>query len=331
MALIKRSNTWYVELTVGGKTVRKSTHTSDRSAAERIQELEREVIAKSNAAPTKRWSEASNQWLADNAGKRSAKDDERYAAFWSEAFGDLTLDKITHEKIREAIAPKMKETSGSTANRHLSFLRAVLNAAVVWGWIPVAVKYKRFPEPRGRVRFLTMAEVDKLLAELPEHLRLMTTFALATGQRQGAIRKLTWDAVQLDKGFCWIKPENSKNGRPICVPLNDQAAGVLRSCTGKHEKFVFVYNGAPLRNVNTRAWQKARRRAGIEDFRWHDLRHTWASHHAMNGTPLHALQAMGGWQDANMVQRYAHLSPESLRAHAGNGVYRDQKAVQERL
>lgn len=64
--------------------------------------------------------------------------------------------------------------------------------------------------------------------------------------------------------------------------------------------------------MNTKAWQAALRRAGIVDFRWHDLRHTWASWHVQNGTPVYVLKELGGWADMDMVQKYAHLSPNHL-------------------
>lgn len=71
-----------------------------------------------------------------------------------------------------------------------------------------------------------------------------------------------------------------------------------------------------LTQVNTKAWRAALKRAGIADFRWHDLRHTWASWHVQAGTPLHALQELGGWECAEMVRRYAHLSSEHLAVYA---------------
>jgi len=87
---------------------------------------------------------------------------------------------------------------------------------------------------------------------------------------------------------------------------------VIREQIGKCATHVFSYCGKPIRQVNTKAWRKALRRLGIEDFRWHDLRHTWASWHVQSGTPLHVLQELGGWETAEMVRRYAHLSSEHL-------------------
>jgi integrase len=68
--------------------------------------------------------------------------------------------------------------------------------------------------------------------------------------------------------------------------------------------------------VNTKAWKAALKRAGIENFRWHDLRHTWASWHAQAGTPLHVLQELGGWETTEMVRRYAHLGGDQLAEYA---------------
>ena len=75
---------------------------------------------------------------------------------------------------------------------------------------------------------------------------------------------------------------------------------------------MFTFNGKTVHQVNTKAWHKALKRVGIENFRWHDLRHTWASWHIQEGTPQHVLQELGGWSTPEMVQKYAHLSSEHL-------------------
>ncbi len=79
---------------------------------------------------------------------------------------------------------------------------------------------------------------------------------------------------------------------------------------------MFSFKGKPVKQVSTKAWYQALKRAGITDFRWHDLRHTWASWHVQQGTPLHALQELGGWESAEMVRRYAHLSADHLAPYA---------------
>jgi len=90
----------------------------------------------------------------------------------------------------------------------------------------------------------------------------------------------------------------------------------LRQQIGGHHKRVFSYKGKPITKASTLAWRKALDRAGIEDFCWHGLRHTWASWHVQAGTPLNVLQELGGWSDYKMVLRYSHLAPEHLSEHA---------------
>lgn len=91
---------------------------------------------------------------------------------------------------------------------------------------------------------------------------------------------------------------------------------MIRLQIGKHERYVFTYKNKPVLKAGGNAWKKALDRAGITNFRWHDLRHTWASWHVQAGTPLNVLQELGGWSDYTMVLRYAHLAPEHLAEYA---------------
>ena len=98
--------------------------------------------------------------------------------------------------------------------------------------------------------------------------------------------------------------------------LNDTAMAVLKAQEGKHPVRVFTYRGKPLVNAYNFAWRHALKLAGIIDFRWHDLRHTWATWQRQAGTPTHELQRLGGWLTSSMVERYAHLAPDHLAASA---------------
>ena len=100
------------------------------------------------------------------------------------------------------------------------------------------------------------------------------------------------------------------------VPLNTDAVLLVRQRLGKHPTHVFSYRGKPITQVCTKVWYAALRNAGIEDFRWHDLRHTWASWLVQAGTPPFALQEMGGWSSAEMVRRYAYLAADHLAPFA---------------
>ena len=119
---------------------------------------------------------------------------------------------------------------------------------------------------------------------------------LATGLRAANVTGLQWSQVDLVRRLAWIHPDQAKARKAIPVPLNAEAVSLVRKRIGKHPTHVFSFRGKPITQVSTKAWYAALERAGIEDFRWHDLRHTWASWHVQNGTPLFALQELGGWE-----------------------------------
>jgi integrase len=122
--------------------------------------------------------------------------------------------------------------------------------------------------------------------------------------------------VDLVRRLAWVHPDQAKARKAIAVPLNTEAAAIVRRQVGKHPTHVFCYRGRSIRQVSTKAWYQALERAGISDFRWHDLRHTWASWHVQNGTPMFALQELGGWESAEMVRCYAHLAADHLAPFA---------------
>ena len=166
-------------------------------------------------------------------------------------------------------------------------------------------------EPKRRIRFLTREEADRLIANCPEHLRPVVRYALATGCRMSEILRLEWPRVDFGRRVAWLDPGTTKNGEGRGIPLNNEAVLALRSVIGVHERWCFTYQGRPMTVVGS-AWERSLRRAGIENFRFHDLRHTWASWHVMNGTSLQELMELGGWKSFEMVLRYAHLAPEHL-------------------
>ena len=118
--------------------------------------------------------------------------------------------------------------------------------------------------------------------------------------------------VDLERRHAGINADEHQNGKPHAVPLNAAALGVLEQQKGLHPTNVFVYAGKPIANVSTKAWWAALERCDIENFRWYDLPHTWASWHRQEGTPTHELQRPGGWKTMAMVARYAHVAPEAL-------------------
>ena len=208
-------------------------------------------------------------------------------------------------------------TSNATVNRTLELLRAILRKSVNdWEWLERAPHIRMLPEPTRRIRFLTREEAQRLLAELPEHLADMAAFSLSTGLRASNVTGLQWSQVDLVKQLAWVHADQAKARKAIPVPLNAEAVVLVRKRLGRHATHVFSYHGVPITQVSTKAWYAALKRAGISNFRWHDLRHTWASWHVQSGTPLFALQELGGWESAEMVRRYAHLAADHLAPYA---------------
>jgi integrase len=171
------------------------------------------------------------------------------------------------------------------------------------------------------------------MAELPPHLADFAALTLATGLRQRNASFLIWAQVDLERGMAWIHADQSKSGRAFPVPLNEDAVEVLEKWIGEHPIFVITYHGQPVARTTTKAWYAALKRAGIEDFRWHDLRHTWASWHVQSGTSLAELQELGGWSCHEMVLCYAHLGGEHLKRAASRieGTNRTQRARREKM
>ena len=167
-----------------------------------------------------------------------------------------------------------------------------------------------------RTRWIKPEQVATLLNERLPHQRELTLFALATGLRQANVQFLRWEQVDLDRRTMWIYGDHAKGDEDIRVSLSSIAVEILQRQVGWQKEFVFTRQGNPIMEVNTKSWRKAVLRAGITNFRWHDLRHTWASWLVQNGTPLYALQEMGGWKSMEMVRRYAHLAPAHLAPHA---------------
>jgi integrase len=176
-----------------------------------------------------------------------------------------------------------------------------------------------FKEPTRRIRWLTREQAGRLLDALPQYLKFPAQFSLATGLRQGNVLELEWSQVDLQRQVAWVHPDQAKARKAIPVPLNDEALEAIREQIGKHEKYIFVgAKGERIHGVGSKPWKQALKKSNITDFRWHDLRHTWASWHVQAGTPLHVLQELGGWESASMVRRYAHLAPDHLKGYADN-------------
>lgn len=265
------------------------------------------------------WNQAAIRWLRETSHKVDHKNDIARLRWLDKFFADFFLDQITRDVVELVIDAKLLEASASTVNRYLAMIRSILRMACDhWEWIQRVPRIRMLREPKRRVRWLKPEEASNLLRELPPHLRAMAVFSLATGLRQRNVSYLRWDQVDLGRGMAWIYADQTKARTAIAVPLTDHAIAIIRAQIGINPEWVFTYKGKPVDRTSTKAWKSALKRAGIENFRWHDLRHTWASWHAQNGTTMQQLMELGGWASMEMVLRYAHFSGEHLKAAARN-------------
>jgi integrase len=324
MSLTKRGSVWWIDFaSPSGERLRRSAATGNKAQAQELHDkLKGEVwrLQKLGDRPRRIWQDAAVRWLREQAHKASLEDDKQKLRWLDRYLANRELESINRALIDAITEAKRAEGwSNATVNRMLALVRAVLRKCVRdWEWVDRAPAVRLLKEPTRRIRFLSRHQARALLRELPPHLRSMATFTLATGLRAANVTGLTWEQVDLSRKLAWIHPDQAKARKAIAVPLNDTAMEVVRTQRGRHPLHVFTYEGKPIKQVSTRAWYKALERAGIEDFRWHDLRHTWASWHVQGGTPLFALQELAGWETEKMVRRYAHLAAEHLAVYAGN-------------
>lgn len=259
--------------------------------------------------------------------------------WWKSQLGAYTLMHVTPSKIVECrdslksgATHQGEKRSPATVNRYLAALSHAFSIAVnEWGWLennPIS-KVSRLTETRGRVRFLSDGEREALLRACLEsdnrYLYPVVVLALSTGMRQGEILGLTWEFVDFRQGR--ITLTETKNDEIRVVPLVAKALEVLK----EHSKvrridtpLLFPGKTNALKPMNIRAsWKVALKVARIDDFRFHDLRHTAASYLAMNGASLAEIAEVLGHKTLQMVKRYSHLS----EAHTAGVVERMNKKI----
>lgn len=331
MSLYKRktSPNWQYKLYPpgGGTPVQGSTGTSNKEQAQEFHDRLKVDLwnqARLGRKPRHTWNDAVVRYVGERDGLPSLETSKTHLRWLDRHLSGVALadidrdriDAIALEKRREPVAVRTKRgvvatgraVSAGTVRRVIGVLKAVLNAAVEWEWLDRAPVTKRAKVVQKRIRWLSQAEAERLLAELPGHLAEMARFSLETGLRRSNVTGLQWSQVDIARRVAWIHPDQAKAKKAITV-LRRQLA--MKRAPGFADH-VFAYQGKPVYQTATSAWRKALARAGIRDFRWHDLRHTWASWHVQRGTPMQVLKELGGWETMEMVQRYAHLSADHL-------------------
>jgi integrase len=238
------------------------------------------------------------------------------------------LDAIRLSDLLSWQANKKTSVKSATINRYTAPLKAALNHAVALSLIeknPLdRLRSLKADDSTIVERYLTNDEYNRLLAALdapgiPLFMRPLVILATNTGIRKGGLLALTWGDIDLNGGNIIVRAESSKSGKQINLPLNTTAASALAAWklangSPAPEELVFkgVRSGEKMEHFNC-AWYRLLKAAGIENFRFHDTRHSYASRLVMNGVDLPTVQRLCGHSSISMTGRYAHLAPEGLR------------------
>jgi integrase len=260
------------------------------------------------------------EYLVYKAEKRSVGSDKRILeGRLLPAFGrDVNVRRLTAAAVAQYERRRLGQVSAYTVANELSVLRHLLRLAKRWGYVAAVPEITLPKKPEGRLRYLEADELARLLdacrASRNPYLATIVTLAVHTGMRKGEILGLEWARVDLSSARLTLY--RTKSGKPRGVPMN----GVVYDALIALEPDPVRRTGLLFRKSDDRAWGQIRRafesaltKAGIKAFRFHDLRHTAASHLIMRGASLRDVQEILGHADLKMTQRYAHLSPAHLR------------------
>jgi integrase len=328
MSIRQRGETWWIDFrTPSGERVRRSAETTDRKAAQEFHDRLKAQLWRENKLgdmPAKTFDQAAVRFLRHYIGQSYFDSKKAHIAYWRTHFGGWSLPDITSDVVEDSMPTHKAMTNGktkalmpATKNRYVGTLRTMLNMCVGWKWLDKAPKFTLLNEPKKRIRWITQAEARGLIDAISQDwLRDVVAFALATGGRMSEILGLQWSQVNAAQRTAWLEADETKSARARSVPLSEDALAVIRRRIGYDQRLVFTRGGKAIVDVDRRMFYKACESVGIESFRFHDLRHTWASWHVQAGTPLMVLKELGGWETIEMVQKYAHLGQSHLAAHA---------------
>ena len=324
--LRRRAGRWYVRFTLDGRQWERSTGETDRDKAlckiseivkQAVREIENGYTGKTKVVTT--LSELAKEYIPYAEAHKAKSTVEKEASKMKllvSAFGERKLTGITVRDIELYMQYRSKVVKPRTVNLELALLRHMLNKAVDWGYLKgnPAKRVKPFKEPPGRIRYLRRDEYDRLLSvcQLTPGLYEIVLTALETGMRKGELMSLTWDDVDLERGEITLK--QTKNNKLRTIPISDTLCPLLEELSSKRlSSLVFTRPDGTLYGDPYARFQIACKRACIEDFRFHDLRHTFASYLVMGGVDIRTVQELIGHRTITMTMRYSHLSRTHLR------------------
>ncbi len=331
--MFKRSGVWYTCIRYRGKKVQRSLGVrvgkkADMMLAQAIEAKIRTGVIEGSyfekpIGHNKTFKQLMEKFMKEHAPKVSIKMQESYDVslkHFIPFFGDSKLSSISRKTIsRYKVLRRDEGAAPATVNKELAMLSKAFSLAVEeWEWLkdkPFS-KIQREKMDNERDRWLTTDEESRLLKNCPGWLSEIVVFALNTGLRKDELLSLEWYRVDLERKTILIK--KTKNGKPKTLPLNRIALDVLEQRskvrTIKNELVFFNRKGTKINGYTlSRTFKNITGETGIKDFRFHDLRHTFATRLAQAGVDLYKISKLLGHEDIKMTQRYSHHCPESLR------------------
>jgi integrase len=311
---------WYINGTIRGVTVRESTRVADQKAAEAIRaRREWEIIQRSVFG-----AEATATFVGAAVSYLEAGGERTYLKPIIAKIGSMPLAKIDQAVIERTARALYPNASPATLNRQaFTPMAAVLNHAAKRGLCARRI-IERPPQPKGRVRWITFEEAERLIDASAPHIRPLVLFLLGTGARLSEALYLDWRDLDLTRGH--VVFVDTKNGEARGVPLHSRVVDSLRALRHRHGAVFRTNAGLAYAEKESgggqikAAFKGACRRAGIGDFTPHDCRHTWATWHYAANRDLIALMKLGGWKSERMVLRYAHVNVSQLAPSINAGL-----------
>lgn len=297
--------------------VKESLGTKIKSEAKRLEDKWRnEAYEKRNGLYIPTYDEAAADWLDANKHLSSYEMNEQMADWWDQFFAGVKVSTITPEEVHKLVKAnrpideEKKVPANTTANRFVLFLAKIVRSK--WQ----APKFRLYPQPKGRRRWLRPEEWTALIPHMSDEFRQLCTFALATGLREANVFEFEWTWLHGDKAY--LPASVTKTDEDYGIPLNRTAQAIIeerRRANVSHQKYVFTHNGELWYTVKAiRYLEKAAEAAGIERMVFHGFRHTFASWLAQRGVSDAVRVRLGCWSTGGKASdKYVHFDVEALR------------------
>jgi site-specific recombinase XerD len=333
MAIFQKGKNWYIDYYHKGRRRRKKIGTSKKLAETVLNDVQVKIVKKEFLGIVEEkkilfedFMETYKEYSKANKALNSYNRDLISLNSLKPVFGQSYLFEIASQMIEEYKARRLKDkVKPATINREVSCLRHIFNKAIEWDVVNrnPAKGVKLLKEPPGRIRYLDVEEIERLLKAIDsiprgagKYLKPIVIIAINTGLRKQEILKLKWKNIDFNERK--ITVHRTKTNDIRVMPMNESIYQELKKVP-QHSESDYVFcnkQGIPYGNVR-KSFESALSIAKIKDFRFHDLRHTFASHLVMNGSDIRTVQQLMGHKEIKMTMRYSHLSKAHLQDAVG--------------